>query len=394
LVNNNTNSKEYQGLLVSAEPLLTCPDVLGQVASALHKMGLAGQEREAKIIYLALTSRVLKIKVLVNIVVKGPSSGGKSYLVERVLDFFPLSAFYDLSAMSEKALVHSTASFSNRYLVIYEAVGLGGNFAQYLMRSLLSEGRIKYETVEKAQNGKSEKFNSRLIEREGPTGLIVTTTKAGLHPENETRMLTLEVSDTPQQTREVLLAHAMGEHRPQVDIAPFIAFQKLLDIERPQAIIPFAEQLARNCDDGVLRVRRDFLMVLNLIKAHAILHRAHREIDHEGRVIATKEDYRGVYDLVADLVAQGMARAVSPNMRETVEAVGDLLSLNNGKPLKVIEIAEKLGLDKSSALRRVRTAIREGYLVNNEHRRGRPAKISLGDPLPADTGVLPSPEIV
>jgi hypothetical protein len=394
LVDDNTNSKEYQGLLVSAEHLLTCPDVLGQVATTLKKLGLAGQEREAKILYLALTSRVLTVKVLVSVVVKGPSSGGKSVLVEKVLDFFPPNAYYALSAMSEKALAHSMEPLSNRYLVIYEAVGLGGNFAQYLMRSLLSEGRIRYETVEKTQKGKSEKYNSRLIEREGPTGLIVTTTRPGLHPENETRMLTLEVSDTPQQTREVLLAHAMGEHRPQVDLAPFIAFQKLLDIQRPQATIPFAEQLARNCDVGVLRVRRDFPMVLNLVKAHAILQRAHRERDSQGQVIATQEDYRGVYDLVADLVAQGTARAVSPNMRETVEAVRDLEALNGCKPLKIIEIAEKLGLDKSSALRRVRTAMREGYLVNNEHRRGRPAKISLGDPLPADTGVLPSPEIV
>ena len=35
-----------------------------------------------------------------------------------------------------------------------------------------------------------------MIEREGPTGLIVTTTALRLHPENETRMLSLTVTDT------------------------------------------------------------------------------------------------------------------------------------------------------------------------------------------------------
>lgn len=389
-INNKPNPKELQEVWLKAEPPLTCPDVLDQVASALKKMGLAGQVREAKIIYLALTSRVLKINLLVNIVVKGPSSGGKSHLVESVLKFFPGSAFYPLSAMSEKVLAYSNEPVSHRYMVIFEAAGLGGNFSQYLFRSLLSEGKIRYETVEKTKGG----FMPRLIEREGPTGLIVTTTRAGLHPENETRMLTLEVSDTPQQTREVLLAHARGENRPQVDLTPFIAFQKLLDIEKPQAVIPFAEQLASNCDTGVLRVRRDFLMVLNLVKAHAILHRAHREIDPQGRIIATIEDYRAVYALVADLVAQGTSQAVSPNMRETVEAVRDLQALNGGNSLKKIEIAGKLGLDKSAAWRRVQTAIKEGYLVNNESRKGRPAKITLGDPLPPDMGVLPPPEII
>jgi hypothetical protein len=64
---------------------------------------------------------------------------------------------------------------------------MSGEFATYLMRSLLSEGRVRYETVEKTSEG----MKPRLIEREGPTGLIVTTTAVKLHPENETRMLSL-----------------------------------------------------------------------------------------------------------------------------------------------------------------------------------------------------------
>ena len=55
--------------------------------------------------------------------------------------------------------------------------------AIYLMRSLLSEGKIRYETVEKTSQG----LQPKLIERAGPTGLILTTTGANLHPENETR---------------------------------------------------------------------------------------------------------------------------------------------------------------------------------------------------------------
>jgi hypothetical protein len=62
---------------------------------------------------------------------------------------------------------------------------MASDFATYLIRSLLSEGRLRYETVEKNKEG----LVPRLIEREGPTGLIVTTTSLRLHPENETRML-------------------------------------------------------------------------------------------------------------------------------------------------------------------------------------------------------------
>jgi len=69
--------------------------------------------------------------------------------------------------------------------------GLASDFGSYLLRTLLSEKLIRYETVEKTDAGLAPK----LIEREGPTGLIVTTTWASMHPENETRMLSLAIKD-------------------------------------------------------------------------------------------------------------------------------------------------------------------------------------------------------
>ena len=95
--------------------------------------------------------------------------------------------------MSDRALAYSNEPLKHRHLVIYEAAGMASEFATYLIRSLLSEGRVRYETVEKTTEG----LGPRLIEREGPTGLIVTTTSLRLHPENETRMLSLTITDTP-----------------------------------------------------------------------------------------------------------------------------------------------------------------------------------------------------
>jgi hypothetical protein len=101
--------------------------------------------------------------------------------------------YHALSAMSERALAYSEEPLVHRFLVLYEAAGLRSDFTSYLLRSLLSEGRVRYETVEKTPDG----LRSRVIEREGPTGLLVTTTAIGLHPENETRLLSITVTDTP-----------------------------------------------------------------------------------------------------------------------------------------------------------------------------------------------------
>ena len=156
---------------------------LGEFDRELTRIGVVGERRGAKLIYLAVTSRLLERPV--SVAVKGPSSGGKSFLVESTLKFFPQEAFHALTAMSDRALAYSNEPLQHRFLVIYEAAGMASDFATYLIRSLLSEGRVRYETVEKTKDG----LVPRLIEREGPTGLIVTTTSLRLHPENETRML-------------------------------------------------------------------------------------------------------------------------------------------------------------------------------------------------------------
>src|SRR5215217_5847999 len=182
------------------EDLVYEEDILGLFAKELKRIGVAGEARTAKILYLTLTSRLLAKPV--SVAVKGTSSSGKSYLVERTLGYFPESAYYALTAMSERALAYSEEPISHRFLVVYEAAGLSCDFQTYLIRSLLSEGRLRYEVVEKTSEG----LKPRLIEREGPTGLVVTTTAVKLHPENETRLLSLSVADTQEQTRGVLAA--------------------------------------------------------------------------------------------------------------------------------------------------------------------------------------------
>jgi hypothetical protein len=68
------------------------------------------------------------------------------------------------------------------------------------------------------------------------------------------------------------------------------------------------------------------------------------------------------------------------------------LDVPKGTGVQVTAVAKVLDIDKTSALRRVRVAIEDGYLINLEERKGRPARLTLGDPLPAERSVLPSPE--
>jgi hypothetical protein len=358
-------------------------DILRELADKLSELGLVGERRVAKLIYLALTSRLLDRPV--SIVVKGPSSGGKSFVVESTLKLFPPEAFYALSAMSDRALAYSSEPLQHRHLVIYEAAGMASEFATYLIRTLLSEGRLRYETVEKTKDG----LTPRLIEREGPTGLIVTTTSLRLHPENETRMLSLTITDTQDQTAAVFRALARDGQQPEVDVSHWRALQTWLERGPTDVVIPFADRLAQIIPPLAVRLRRDFKTVLMLIRAHALLHQATRSKDETGRVVATLDDYGAVRELVADLVAEGIDANVKPEVRETVEAVSRLLD-DGSAEVRQIDLARVLKLDKSSISRRVGAALDSGFLKNVEDRKGRPARLVLGDPFPEDLEVLPS----
>jgi hypothetical protein len=140
-----------------------------------------------------------------------------------------------------------------------------------------------------------------------------------------------------------------------------------------------------------VRLRRDFGAVLNLIRAHATLHQASRERDADGAIIATLEDYVRVRELVADLVSEGIEATVPATVRETVEALRQLHT-EESEPITIATLAQRLELDKSSAWRRVRTAMDRGYLKNLEDKKGRPARLISGDTLPDDVEILPAPE--
>lgn len=357
-------------------------DILSTFADALDALGVVGERKIVKLIYLCVTSRVLERPV--SLAVKGPSSGGKSYLVQQTMKFFPPEAFYALTAMSERSLAYSTEPLQHRMLVIYEAAGLQGEFASYLIRSLLSEGCVRYDTVEKTPQG----LKPRSIEREGPTGLIITTTAINLHPENETRYFSATVTDSPEQTRRILLT--MCEESPrEIDFRPWHSLQLWLACGDCRVEIPFAAALAENIPPVAVRLRRDFKTLLSLIRAHALLHQRRRQQNQDGRIVAELEDYAAVRELVVDLIGDGVHTSVSKTMRETVEAV-QTLTENGKRFIKVKAVADHFQLDESSALRRMQAAQKRGFLVNHEERRNHPARIGLGEPLPEETAILPT----
>jgi hypothetical protein len=135
-----------------------------------------------------------------------------------------------------------------------------------------------------------------------------------------------------------------------------------------------------------------------LIRAHALLHQASRLKDERGQVVATTEDYAAVRSLVAavrslveDVVSEGVGSTVKPEVREVVQVTARLLK-EGSTEVSQTQLRKALHLDRAVISRRVAAALDAGFLRNLEDRKGRPARLGLGDELPADSDVLPAPD--
>jgi hypothetical protein len=94
-------------------------------------------------------------------------------------------------------------------------------------------------------------------------------------------------------------------------------------------------------------------------------------------------------------VSEGVQTTVKQEVREAVAVVCQLNEedgLNREAGATTKAIAEALKLDASAASRRLQAARKDGYVRNLESSRGRPARWVLGDRLPEDTEILPTPE--
>ena len=89
-------------------------------------------------------------------------------------------------------------------------------------------------------------------------------------------------------------------------------------------VVPFARELGQLIPPRSVRLRRDFSQILLAIKAHALLHRDHRQLDERGQVVADLEqDYCPVAELMGGIVAEASGTSISKELQQTIDAVTD-----------------------------------------------------------------------
>ncbi|MEX2227478.1 MAG: CHC2 zinc finger domain-containing protein [Dehalococcoidia bacterium] len=384
----DTSRQDARESLAKAWDLFLAPDLLAKVETAMRDLGYAGDTKPPMLAYVALTSRLLRRPL--NLAFVAPSAAGKNRAIDAALALMPESAYYLEKAGSARALIYSDASYEHRAVVVAEADSLPNDdsSAASAVRSLAADNEMTYDVVEKDSKGE---FHVRRITKPGPTGLVTTSTRPLPH-QFDTRTLTVTVADTPGQTRDVMRAHAatLNGLVALPDVSDFVALQRWLELEgKREVLVPFAPALAELVPADHVRMRRDFRQLLTTVETMAILHQQQRELDADGRIVATLDDYEHARTLLMDVFQAASSAGVTPQVRETVEAVNRIA---DGVSLTKQAIADALKLSKDTAWYRIKRAISLGHLINDETRKGRPAQIRPGDPLPEDRPALPTVE--
>jgi len=382
-------SEEARETYKTAAALLEAPGLMKLISDVIREEGYAGDVRPPVLAYLALTSRLLECPL--NLAFIAASASGKNRAVDAALELMPPSAYYMVKAGSARSLVYSEESFSHRVVVFAEADSIPDDGpAASAVRSIASDNSMEYDVTER--NEETGHYAVRRIHKPGPTGLITTSTRP-LPSQMDTRVLSLGIPDRPEHTRAVLAAHAAAVNgkRPHGDVRGFIALQRWLELAGEHRVtVPFSYALAEAVPADQVRMRRDFRQLLTTIQSVALLHQCQRERDDEGRIIASKDDYRIARDLLLDTFTSAATGGVSATVRETVVAVASLF--DGERPVTATALAARLGLSKAATSDRVKRAVSLGFVVNQETQRGMPHRLILGDPIPDEVRALPDPD--
>jgi hypothetical protein len=330
-------------------------DLLGRFERDLESAGLVGEKQNAKVIFLAASSA--KMQRPLNVSVGGASSAGKNHLMGTVAQFIPDEDKKVLTGMTPKVLMHSEeGEFQHKAVFIAEYEGVAG--ADYAIRTMQSERVIEWEFVESSNRGLAK----RTKRVKGPAAFIQATTRATLHPENETRLLFLQMDESDAQTRAINERQALEAERKAVACPTGLCenwHELSRSFQQKPVRIAFASQLAQHFP-GRVRSRRDFPKLLGLIEASAFLHQHERTCDSEGNILAFPQDYVIAKALFEHCYFAGPESKVG----ELLQAAADL----KAEVFPVADLIRETGWGKSKTYQILARAEDLGCIVEAESR--------------------------
>jgi hypothetical protein len=164
-------------ILDEAKALLHDPDLIDRITADIESQGVAGEQDLTATLYLVFTSRKLRRPLSAR--VRGPSTSGKSHVIDRTADLMPPEAVLRSTQISPNALFYLEKGGLRHKLIVAgersrneqdEAAD-----ATRALREMQSSGRLSKLLAMKV----GDRIVTELIEQDGPIAFVESTTLGG-----------------------------------------------------------------------------------------------------------------------------------------------------------------------------------------------------------------------
>jgi len=348
------------------------PYMFEEAASDMSALGYVGEELNKKLIYLAASSRLLDDPI--SVLILSQAASGKSMLVETVEKLLPKEEVISLTSLSDQALNY-VPTLMHKFLVLGEAVH--NEVIEHQIREMLSRKELsRLVTVKDVRTGVLE---STLKNTPAVVAAVMSTTRQNINAENLSRFFVINTDETRDHSRKIMAAQREKDRLQRVlerkNMVPLILakhhaaqrlLRKLVVINEYAPLIDFP--------DVILRVRRDHLRFLNLIKAVCFLRQYQKEVKHTDAfdyIECDTMDYRTAYEIMVKGVLASTLLELPKSAVELYEALrviaGKLAGQKNVKVNEVSftqrEVREDTGYGQSWIREHMRKLLEYEYLL-------------------------------
>jgi len=349
----------------TANELLNSKDILEFVDEAL---GDIYQERKLKLAIFLLQLIWESVRI------SGETSTGKSHIVDRVMECFPKHWWIKYTGTSDKYLRYMAREVKTLYLAEFAAVKGKGDeesTAEYDMKIMMSEGKLKIGTVEKEGN--------KIVGREREVEIknfIVTSTDVEMAPELRNRHWEIA---TDRNINYDLLGWMGNKDR----LAPWerknydpmrmvlrCAIEKLEEEAPDEWWVPFMEDLVKIFKPLERRtdVRRNYKKLKTFITAIAKLNYRRRPTFERNGVkygVALPEDFYNAW-LIGDEAILGTLTEMTKRMEDVWSAVKTIVASN--KKLNSSTLSAAAGVQQDTAKGWLNTFDKMGLVVPTDRK--------------------------
>jgi len=287
----------------SAQRELKTLNLMSRTAEYLQQTGIIGEEINALILWIVMTSR--KCLDPLSAISLAKSGMGKSYLQERVALCIPEEDILESTQMTESSFYRfGREELRNKVFLIEDLDGAEN--VLYPIREMQSKKRVSKTVAVKDKNGK---IKTVILVVEGPVSVCGCTTRERVYEDNANRSILLYLDGSKEQDKRIMDYHKkikagiIDQSEEQAHRALLQNMQRVLQPIR--VVNPYSMQI--ELPEAVMNPRRTLPLLLSFIEAITYYHQYQREKQYDTQtgvefIETTIEDIEWGFKLLKDVL--------------------------------------------------------------------------------------------